>query len=52
MMKEKKDNLQDRFNESKQHYQTQMSEKRTKVMDEMRRYKMEMRNVKNKVKKI
>lgn len=52
MFQEKRDNIQDRFNESKQHYQTQLKEKGTQVMDEMRRYKTEMRNIKNKVKKM
>ncbi|CAH2104339.1 unnamed protein product [Euphydryas editha] len=52
MFQEKKDNIQDRFNESKQHYQTQLKEKGTQVMDEMKRYKTEMRNIKNKVKKM
>ncbi|XP_073942029.1 uncharacterized protein C18orf19 homolog A [Choristoneura fumiferana] len=51
MLQEKKDNLQDRFNESKQHYHTHMKQRGTKVMDEMRKYKTEMRNIKNKVKK-
>ncbi|XP_045459137.1 uncharacterized protein C18orf19 homolog A [Melitaea cinxia] len=52
MFQEKRDNIQDRFNESKQHYQTQLKEKGTQVMDEMRRYKTEIRNIKNKVKKM
>ncbi|XP_026756927.1 uncharacterized protein C18orf19 homolog A [Galleria mellonella] len=52
LLQEKKDTLQDRFNESKQHYQVQMKEKSTQVMDEMRRYKTEIRNMKNKVKKM
>ncbi|XP_026487364.1 uncharacterized protein C18orf19 homolog A [Vanessa tameamea] len=52
IFQEQKDNIQDKFNESKQHYQTQLKEKGTHVMDEMRRYKTEMRNIKNKVKKM
>lgn len=52
MLQERKDTLQDRFNESKLHYKCQMKEKRTHVMDEMRRYKTEMRNLKDKVKKM
>lgn len=52
MLQEKKGNLQDRFNESKQHYQSQMQEKRTQVLDEMKKYKMDMKNMKNKVKKM
>ncbi|XP_023941556.2 uncharacterized protein C18orf19 homolog A [Bicyclus anynana] len=51
MLQEKKDNLQDRFQESKQHYQTQIQEKKTQVMDEMRRYRCEVKNIKNKAKK-
>ncbi|KAL4712812.1 hypothetical protein ACJJTC_011882 [Scirpophaga incertulas] len=52
MLQEKKDTLQDRFNESKQHYHTQMKEKREHVMDEVRRYKSDIRDMKNKVKKM
>lgn len=36
--------------ESKQHYQTQMKEKSTQIMDDLKRYKMEMKNTKNKKK--
>ncbi|XP_022127241.2 uncharacterized protein C18orf19 homolog A [Pieris rapae] len=52
MLQEKKDNIQDKFNESKQHYQIQIKEKQSHVIDEMRRYKTEMRNMKNKIKKM
>ncbi|KOB70455.1 Uncharacterized protein OBRU01_05477 [Operophtera brumata] len=48
MFQEKRDNLQDRYNEGKQ----QMKEKRIQVFDEMRKYKAEMRSMKNKVKKM
>ncbi|XP_041981843.1 uncharacterized protein C18orf19 homolog A [Aricia agestis] len=51
MLQEQRDNIQDKFTESKQHYQTQIKEKSNQVMDEMRRYKAEMRNAKNKSKK-
>lgn len=44
ILQEKRDNLQDAFKES----QAQMKEKRTQVMREMKRYKTEMRNLKNK----
>ncbi|XP_063359031.1 uncharacterized protein C18orf19 homolog A [Cydia amplana] len=53
MLQERKEGLQDRFNESTAHYRlTQMRQQGTKVMDEMRRYKTEIRNMKNKVKKM
>ena len=52
MLQEKKDNIQGKFNESKQHYQIQLKENKTQVMDEMQRYKSEMRNIKDKVKKM
>ncbi|CAH0726075.1 unnamed protein product, partial [Brenthis ino] len=52
MLQEKKDNIQGKFNESKQHYQTQYKEKKSQVMDEMQRYKTEMRKMKDKVKKM
>ncbi|VVC99869.1 unnamed protein product [Leptidea sinapis] len=52
MLQEKKENLHDKFNESKQHYHAQIKEKQTQVIDEMRRYKTEMRNIKDKVKKM
>ncbi|XP_047987238.1 uncharacterized protein C18orf19 homolog A-like [Leguminivora glycinivorella] len=52
MLLERKDDFQDRFKESKAHYRTQMRQQGTKVMDEMRRYKTEIRNMKNKVKKM
>ncbi|KAJ0182010.1 hypothetical protein K1T71_002732 [Dendrolimus kikuchii] len=48
MLQEKKENLQDRFTVGKQHYQTHLKEKRTHMMEEMKRYKLEMRNMKNK----
>ncbi|KPJ12728.1 Uncharacterized protein C18orf19-like [Papilio machaon] len=52
MIQERKENLQDRLHESKQHYQSQMREKGSQVMEEMKRYKTEMHNIKNKVKKM
>ncbi|KPI94679.1 Uncharacterized protein C18orf19-like A [Papilio xuthus] len=52
MIQEKKENLQGRIHESKQHYQSQMREKGSQVMEEMKRYKTEMHNIKNKVKKM
>ncbi|CAD0195999.1 unnamed protein product [Chrysodeixis includens] len=48
ILQEKRGNLQDRFKESKQHYQVQMKEKHTQVMEEVKRYKTDMRNIKNK----
>lgn len=48
---EKKVNIQDRLNEGKQHYHL-MKEKRLKAMEEIKRYKSEMRDIKSKVKKM
>lgn len=49
-MKEMIQQTQDQLIESKQHYQAQMKEKSTRIMDDLRRYKMEMKNTKNKKK--
>lgn len=51
MYNEKKGTIQDRFNEGKQQYQTLKEKKRTQVMEEMKRYKTEIRNLENKVRK-
>lgn len=48
MIQEKKENIQDRFTVGKQHYQTHLKEKRTHMVEEMKRYKSEMRDLKNK----
>ncbi|CAH2067169.1 unnamed protein product, partial [Iphiclides podalirius] len=52
MIQEKKENFQGRIHESKQHYQIQIKEKGTQVMEEMKRYKSEIRSIKSKVKKM
>ncbi|GBP62179.1 Protein FAM210A [Eumeta japonica] len=58
IIQEKKDNIQDRITESREHYKTQVQEKKAQVMEEMNRYKNEIRKprginfFKDKVKKM
>ncbi|CAG4998137.1 unnamed protein product [Parnassius apollo] len=52
MFQERRENFQEKMHESKQHYQTQIKEKGNQVMEEMKRYKTEIRNIKDKIKKM
>lgn len=59
VFKEQKETLQDKLIESKEHYQAhimekkaQITEKKTQVIEEMSRYKTELRNIKDRVKKM